>query len=1324
MGQLVVRPHAISDKDTQILSYNESKTVAELVRDVDVPYEMLEYIEVFVEGMHIERSTWEEYRPDVGTHVLIAAVAHGGGGKNIFRLIAVIALAFIAPWAAGLILGAGAGVTATLAVTAAISVAGTLAINAIFPPPSLNTDSLSGGGTESPTLSIQGQRNSTRPYGAVTRVYGRHRIWPANLAEPYIQTVGDRDQYLYMLLDLGYGNINVNDIRIGETPIGQYKELGFNIRRDVLDGSTLTRYTKDISTENFSVELKSQQEVIRSTGLADSAQVDFTFPTGLFDLSKKGNKLVRSVILSVEFRKEGEVDWQRFGSIDYDFSRQVRVNSGWGNWGSPYNYGAFLQQLDEGGSNPTSLPTEGDPADGATILFIGSEFGGDDDYDPTYAAGQPNPLIGFPEGSEELVGTISQDIPAASLIWINGTNYTVTSLVPAGPSAIIPISPPLLGDLITVPYEYSQPVGFDNPDSVNAGTGLYTPVPDYTSAGTALTFAPYTFTVSDETTQPFTVMMTMNFPETAVYELRLKRTTADPDLDDSLYGASISTLTAIRSILNQAPFEFDRPHTVMELRVKATDQLNGVISTINMQANARIPVWNGSQFNTVITSSPAWIILDILTGTATPTPIEMDKIDLESFRQFGNFCFQKAPNSDESMFRCDMVVDYQTTVWELAKSVANAARGALIVQDGVYRMTWDVEPTVPIQLITPHNSWGFSGNRTFIDTPDAIRCKFVDPDANWQQKEVIVYADGKDAGNSNKFEDIPLFGVTRSTQAWRDGRYYLAQAILRQETFTISMDLENLVCQRGDYVQLQQDIAKIGGSPARVTGISGQNITASEPFDTNAPGIYSIRMREVNGTSNTLKSYEITNQVDPFTVTVAGGITADIGDLFSYGIVDFVVDDFLVLDVRPGPDLTATITLTNLARPIYSADTGPIPPWSVKIAPDRDVAPPHVTGLKVRQEPINSDGSVNFLYIDRIPYTSVRLFWEKNDSSVTSQYQIYVWRGQSWQLDATVSKNEYYFFKDVPIAGANGQDIVDVAYFFRVLAVGPTGLKQDLDTSPWTAILPIGDITPPREVDFFRVEILQETLLLNWSPNRPWGGPKTNCTINGANELQVIDPTQLAYYYFESVSLLESSFITRIIDNIVGRGEITGGFLSDQWEVVPEFQFASDDGFTMADWLILANIDPLNENEFLWSPWLPFNVRDVAGARFAFRLVIRSLDAGDTTPIIESANMVVSQPGRTSSGSLTTATANVEVFFTNENGDPSPFYLPPNVSLTLQDQDNVDSARVVSVTRFSFIVELVFVGTKTINWIANGHGYQQIAPAATLAIPGTIGATS
>ena len=58
------------------------------------------------------------------------------------------------------------------------------------------------------------------------------------------------------------------------------------------------------------------------------------------------------------------------------------------------------------------------------------------------------------------------------------------------------------------------------------------------------------------------------------------------------------------------------------------------------------------------------------------------------------------------------------------------------MRDGKYSVVRDVPQTVPVQQFTPRNSTGFSATKVFTDIPHALKVRFINPDANWQQDEV------------------------------------------------------------------------------------------------------------------------------------------------------------------------------------------------------------------------------------------------------------------------------------------------------------------------------------------------------------------------------------------------------------------------------------------------------------------------------------------------------------------------------------------------------------------------------------------------------------
>jgi hypothetical protein len=341
-------------------------------------------------------------------------------------------------------------------------------------------------------------------------------------------------------------------------------------------------------------------------------------------------------------------------------------------------------------------------------------------------------------------------------------------------------------------------------------------------------------------------------------------------------------------------------------------------------------------------------------------------MDLASFYRLAQFCDEQITttvggvSTTGSRYVSDFVVDYETTVFQLIESVLSACRATLIItQSGKYGVLIDKEQTVPRQLFTPNNSWGFSGNRTYADRPNALRVKYVEPQLGWQMNEVIVYDDGFNSTNATKFEDISTFGITDGGRAWRYGRYMIAQGLQRSEQFMISVDVENLAVQRGDLVRVAHDVPKIGGLGARVVEVVGNNVKVSESVFVNITN-YTVRLSD-----GTIRSGKVIADVeeDIYTFDDVSGIEPD--DLIVFGNTERVTQEYLVQEIIPGADLTADLTLVRYVAGVYTADEGDIPPWDSGLT-DSIV---NTTDLKV----IDLVGTSTLIYPYRVPIARVEL---------------------------------------------------------------------------------------------------------------------------------------------------------------------------------------------------------------------------------------------------------------------------------------------------------------------------------------------------------------
>lgn len=188
----------------------------EYANDVNVESNVV----IMVNGVPVPQDQWH-IKPNDGDMIQYRAVAGKGALKMILTIAVVIAAAYFAPtMLAGL--GIEATATALAVAQAAISIVGTLLINAIFPirPPTMPANA---GSPERQNL-LQGGSNQPNPYGAIPVVLGKIRFTAPLGAQIYAEANTDTS-YLRLLLVWGYGGLQVSDMRIGATDINTLEEL-------------------------------------------------------------------------------------------------------------------------------------------------------------------------------------------------------------------------------------------------------------------------------------------------------------------------------------------------------------------------------------------------------------------------------------------------------------------------------------------------------------------------------------------------------------------------------------------------------------------------------------------------------------------------------------------------------------------------------------------------------------------------------------------------------------------------------------------------------------------------------------------------------------------------------------------------------------------------------------------------------------------------------------------------------------------------------------------------------------------------------------------
>jgi predicted phage tail protein len=262
----------------------------------------------------------EEFVIDEDDVVAVMLVPKGGGGggvKSVLRVVALIAVAIVAPQLASGFMWTVGSNSAMLyyAVTAATVVSGSLLINTILPPPVPDRPGLSdlGSYSTSNTYSWDPSTNVYQQGISVPKLFGTHYVNPPIISK-YVESIDDK-QYLNVLYAVSDGVISsIDDITINDNPISYYESVWYqytlgNNDQPLISSFNDTRYTKTVTQK---LNASDWRKVITDGDAVKSLMTCLVFPRGLYYADDNGNVVSYSVKVQLQYSSDG-VNWVQFG---------------------------------------------------------------------------------------------------------------------------------------------------------------------------------------------------------------------------------------------------------------------------------------------------------------------------------------------------------------------------------------------------------------------------------------------------------------------------------------------------------------------------------------------------------------------------------------------------------------------------------------------------------------------------------------------------------------------------------------------------------------------------------------------------------------------------------------------------------------------------------------------------------------------------------------------------------------------------------------------------------------------------------------------------
>ena len=249
---------------------------------------------VTIGDRQVPREWWPRLRVRPGVVIGVAAAVAGGGDSDVGRTLATIAVMVVA--------AAATAMTGNPMVGASVNMIGMMLVNAIFPPPKPELSKLSGE-TTSPTYSLSGGSNRARRYEPLPLVIGTHRMFPDVACAPYTLFLNGNDQYLFAAWNFGFGDLEITDLRIGDTLLSDYQ--GVTVAWG--DGAMPALVAGNVNTEAGAALTVAGGPIVRTTAV-DTTEIHVDVQYVMFRAGNGGLEQLNAS-LKFEYRPAGSATW-------------------------------------------------------------------------------------------------------------------------------------------------------------------------------------------------------------------------------------------------------------------------------------------------------------------------------------------------------------------------------------------------------------------------------------------------------------------------------------------------------------------------------------------------------------------------------------------------------------------------------------------------------------------------------------------------------------------------------------------------------------------------------------------------------------------------------------------------------------------------------------------------------------------------------------------------------------------------------------------------------------------------------------------------------
>lgn len=935
---LIGKPSPFAPRLTKVLA--PGATLADIVTaicdEAAIPEPMRKKGVAFVDHAQVPFERWASYVPRGGSVVFFRLFPEGGKAfKMIAGVALIVAALVISVYTFGTATGAELAFAAKVglgALSLGLNMAGSFLMNSSMQK-SMNMD----GVNVTDQKFLGGGNNRLPKYKVIPQVLGTGRMTLDYLAMPYTERVDQYTSYLRAAYTAGYGPVAISDVRNGDTPLGRYQNMEYKVYRGDGGDQKPSIFTRDAWEDSPNITLKQGVHNYRQTAEnVDQIQIVLYWPQGLWYRSSAGKKSAQASNGVIRWRSLPDGAWNELQAYIAPKSFTLQPCT-------PVIDSALV--YDESGaldSDDFWLTTYGVPK-----KLVSEEVELELYRWYTFAFNSSTGNIVMHQGtatdskgaepSERLLKLLRE----GKQLW--NTDNVVGRLAPVGENEELLAYVCVKGDEIVDVQNKRDSVSVTGCDITTSGLTVSFSEGTRLSAGSTS----WGYAYSNQT-RAFTRQFTFSVPR-GKYEVDVRLTSADDEDVANWKGSAGLTVVwqTLRTYTNGTPFKPRKPLAWLEMRVKATDQLNGTLDLINAKVSSVVLDYDYKKKTWVkrASSNPAALFRHVLQGPGMPAEhaVPDERLDLATLERWHNYCRKNG-------FTYFKVVggDSGLNVFDLLIEIAAAGRAKPILRPdagGLWTVLIDEPKTQVTQLFTEHNSWGWTWTKSAVEPPHAVRATFVDKTKGYEENTVTVYADGYSSANATKYENwgVEYFeGITEVANVQRAVRRAIAYSVLRSETLSFYVAQEHLVSEIGDLVMCENSFVQWGLGSGWVEEVLMQNGKAVglrlSADVTLTPGTeYGIRVRRSSerGASRRYDLAAVSTAEQTHEVRFASPLSSgwpEAGDLYQFGYRERESHQCIIESIRPEANGVAQISVCDYAPELIEIDDIPIPAYQSDIS--------------------------------------------------------------------------------------------------------------------------------------------------------------------------------------------------------------------------------------------------------------------------------------------------------------------------------------------------------------------------------------------------------